>query len=231
MSVSLTYSLILPCLNEEENIEATVWDAAHWLSTEKLDGTIIVVNDGSTDGTAAILEKLQRELTNLQVVTHPKKSGYGLAVRSGCDAAATDIIAFMDSDGQFKAKELSLLLPSMQTYAFVTGRRRYRADPFMRRVFGKILGLMNFLFFGIWIRDVNCGLKMFTREVWPRIRPTHAVEKLFNTEMFIRLKRQKILWLAVPVPHYPRLHGKPTGGSPSVILLMFKELWDLKRLL
>jgi len=227
----MTLSIVLPCYNEEENIEAAVRDVSQWLQKNSLDGTIIVVNDGSTDKSAEILARLQDTMSNLKIVTHPKKSGYGLAVRSGCDSATTDIISFMDSDGQFHAIDLSLLLVHMDQFDFVTGRRRHRADPFMRRVFGKILGLMNFLFFGVWIRDVNCGLKMFKKSLWPKIRPTHGVEKLFNAEMFVRLKKQNIPWLSVPVPHYPRLHGKPTGGSGAVILLMFKELWDLKRAL
>jgi hypothetical protein len=80
----------------------------------------------------------------------------------------------------------------------------------------------------MWVRDVNCGMKLFRRDIWKTIRPTRGVEKLFNTEMFLRLKRNKIPWMTVNVPHYPRLLGTPTGGSVRVILRMFKELFDLR---
>lgn len=198
------------------------------MKTEKISGDIIVVDDGSKDTSFSILQDLQKKVPNLKIVQHKKNGGYGIAVRSGCDSATTDWIAFMDSDGQFKAKDFNLLLPYTKDFSFVTGRRAHRADSFVRNMFGKVLGGMNVLVLGLWVRDVNCGMKMFTRDVWPTIRPTRGVEKLFNTEMFLRLKRNKIPWKTVNVPHYPRLLGTPTGGSIRVIFRMFKELWDLR---
>lgn len=224
----MTLSIVLPCYNEEENIAAAVHDVEQWMKTEKISGDIIVVDDGSKDASFSILQDLQKKVSNLKIVQHKKNGGYGIAVRSGCDSATTDWIAFMDSDGQFKAKDFNLLLPYTKDFSFVTGRRAHRADSFVRNMFGKVLGGMNVLVLGLWVRDVNCGMKMFTREVWPTIRPTRGVEKLFNTEMFLRLKRNKIPWKTVNVPHYPRLLGTPTGGSIRVIFRMFKELWDLR---
>ena len=95
--------------------------------------------------------------------------------------------------------------------------------------FGKVLGGMNVLIFGLWVRDVNCGMKVMQREIWNTIRPTYGVEKLFNTEMFWRLKLAHIPWKYVDVPHYARMAGSPTGGSIRVIARMFKEMWDLRR--
>ncbi len=224
----MSLSVILPCYNEEENIEAAVRDVASWMKNASVNGSIIVVDDGSKDGSPQILKNLSKEYDNLKIVTHQKNGGYGVAVRSGCDAATTDLIAFMDSDGQFHASDLSLLLPHIDRFAFVTGRRAHRADPLIRNMFGKILGGMNYIVLGLWVRDVNCGLKLFRRDVWKEIRPTHGVEKLFNTEMFLRLKRKGIPWYTVDVPHYPRTKGTPTGGSIKVIIRMFKELWGLR---
>lgn len=224
----MTLSIILPCYNEEQNIEHSVRDVETWLRDAGINGTIIVVDDGSKDRSLTILKQLQGELPNLKIVEHKKNGGYGIAVRSGCDSATTDLISFMDSDGQFQAKDLSLLLEHVDSYAFVTGRRAHRADPLIRNVFGKILGAMNVIVLQLWVRDVNCGLKLFRRDIWPLIRPTRGIEKLFNTEMFMRLKRNNIPWKTVNVPHYPRRAGTPTGGSVRVIIRMFKELWDLR---
>lgn len=224
----MTLSIILPCFNEEQNIASAVHDVELWMQTEKISGEIIVVNDGSTDDSLSVLTKLKKEIPLLRIVDLPKNGGYGIAVRAGCDAATTDIISFMDSDLQFHAKDLSLLLAHIDRYKFVTGRRAHRADSLLRNAFGKILGAMNLLVLGLWVRDVNCGMKMFHRGIWKTIRPEHGVEKLFNTEMFLRLKRNNIPWLTVNVPHYPRLAGSPTGGSIRVIIRMFKELWDLR---
>jgi glycosyltransferase involved in cell wall biosynthesis len=225
---SMTLSVILPCFNEEQNIASSVRDVASWMKKEHISGEIIVVNDGSTDGSLTVLRKLESEIPHLRVVDLPKNGGYGIAVRAGCDAATTDLISFMDSDLQFHAEDLSLLLTHIDDYAFVTGRRAHRADSLVRNAFGKILGGMNVVVLGLWVRDVNCGMKMFRRDIWKTIRPVHGVEKLFNTEMFLRLKRNKIPWLTVNVPHYPRIAGNPTGGSVRVIIRMFWELWNLR---
>lgn len=221
-------SIVLPCYNEKENIAAAVRDVHGWMARRGMTGEIIVVNDGSKDGSDAVLEGLRAEFGSLRVVTHETNLGYGLAVRSGLDAATTEWVAFMDSDGQFKAEDFELLLPFTTEYSFVTGRRAHRADPFMRNMFGKVLGGMNVIVFGLWVRDVNCAMKIFRRDIWPAIRPTKGVEKLFNTELFLKLKKKGIKWKTVNVPHYPRTKGSPTGGSVRVILRMFKELFKLR---
>lgn len=221
-------SIVLPCYNEETNIAACVKDVARFVADAKLDAEIIVVNDGSKDRSLEVLRGLEKEIPNMRVVNHEKNGGYGIAVRSGCDAATGEWIAFMDSDLQFKAKDLSELLPYVDSFSFITGRRAHRADPPIRNAFGKILGIMNFVVLGLWVRDVNCGMKMFRKTVWPSIRPTYGVEKLFNAEMFLHLKQLGIPWKTVSVPHYPRVSGSPTGGSVRVIIRMFKELVGLR---
>lgn len=221
-------SVVHPCYNEEENIEHTVQETLAWLNKEGHDGEVVVVNDGSKDASADILQHLASNDSRVHVVTHEVNKGYGIAVRSGCDAATKEYIAFMDSDGQFHISDLSILLPYLSEYDFVPGRRKKRADPFIRNVFGKILGVLIFLTFGMWIRDVNCGLKVFRRTLWPTMRPLYGTEKFFNTELYLRLKRAGVRWKQIDVPHYPRRAGNPTGGSGRVIVGMIKELFDLR---
>lgn len=222
-------SVILPCYNEQDIIGATVRSVEAWFQKTKKAGEIIVVDDGSRDSSRKILEDLKREIPRIKLVYHDRNQGYGAAVRSGCDAAREDIVAFMDSDGQFDINDLDLLLPHLSLVPFVTGRRKRRADPAYRNMYGKVLGLFSWIVFGLWVRDVNCGLKAFRRDIWQRIRPEHGIEKLFNTEVFLHLRRQEIPWEQVDTPHYPRLTGKPTGGLLHVLRRMIVELWNLHR--
>jgi len=224
----MNISIVLPCYNERENIAAAVRDVRAWMGGAGHEGEIIVVDDGSRDDSATILRALQQEIPNLKIVTHEKNQGYGLAVRSGLDAAAAEWIGFMDSDLQFEAKDFDLLLRHADSYSFLTGPRAHRPDTFVRNPLGKTPGAMNVIVFLLWVRDVNCGMKIFKREIWPAIRPTRGVEKLFNTEMFIRLKQNRIPWKTVNVPHYPRKAGSPTGGSVRVIIRMFQELMKIR---
>ncbi len=221
-------SIVLPSFNEEQNIGPVVRETVAWLKTKKEPFEIVVVNDGSRDGTANALLELQKEISELTVVTHEKNLGYGAAVRSGCDAATGDIIGFMDSDGQFAAKDFDLLLPHLKEYSFVTGRRRKRADPFMRKLNAKLFGILSFCMLGIWVRDINCAMKVFTKDTWKRTRPTYSTGALINAEMFYRAQRAGIPWFVVNVPHAPRRFGTQTGAKLSVILRMFLELWKVK---
>ncbi len=222
-------SIVLPCFNEELNIECTVLETVEWLKTKGCAWEIVVVNDGSVDGTASILSTLTSGLPELRVVTHDQNRGYGAAVRSGCDAATGDMIGFMDSDGQFQAIDFDRLLPSLIEYSFVTGRRRKRADPFMRKLNAKLFGMLAWVVLDIWVRDINCAMKVFTKETWQRTRPTHSTGALINAEMFHNAKQAGIVWTVVDVPHAPRRFGIQTGANLRVILRMFRELWEVKQ--
>ena len=222
-------SIVLPCYNEEANIRATVAEVLAWCEKQPFSCEIVAVDDGSRDRTPVILGELDAVHPVLRVVRHPENRGYGMAVRSGCDAAAGAWISFMDSDGQFKIGDLGMLLPHMDAFAFVAGRRRKRMDPMPRVVYGKILAFFNLVVFGMWIRDVNCGLKIFRSDIWQTIRPEHGIEKLFNAELYLRLKRAGIPWKQVAVPHHPRRAGVPTGASGRAIQRMMKEVAALRR--
>lgn len=222
-------SIVLPCFNEEQNVERTVTDVARWFEQEKIDGEIVAVNDGSTDGTASVLAGLATRMPQLKIVTHEKNQGYGSAVRSGCDAATKEYTGYMDSDGQFRVEDFSQLLQFLPEYDFVTGRRLKRADPFIRMVNAKLYGFLVWVALGVWVRDINCAMKVWKTSLWPKIRPVHSTGALINGEIFFRLHHQKIPWKQVPVHHYPRLLGKQTGANIRVILKMFRDLFRLKQ--
>lgn len=217
-------SVVLPCFNEEANVASTVADLHAWMQKGGITGSIICVNDGSTDGTAAILKALSEKNPAVVVLTHPTNIGYGAAVRTGCDAATTEWIAFMDSDGQFHAEDFNALLPLCREASFVVGRRRHRADPFLRKVNAKCFGILTWLVLGVWVRDVNCAMKMYRRDIWKDIRPVFSTGALYNAELFARAKRAGIPWKQVDVNHYPRVRGAQTGARPGVIVRMFQEL-------
>jgi len=221
-------SLALPCYNEEENVEQTVLDVLAWFKEDNIDGEIIAVDDGSTDRTAEVLRKLEKEHPELKVVMHSKNLGYGSAVRSGLDAGTKEWLAYMDSDGQFRPTDFRKLLPYTEKFEIVTGRRLKRADPLIRRINAKLFAMLNVLVLGIWVRDINCAMKIFKKSIWQKIRPEFSTGALINAEIFYRAKQQGIPWKQDFVDHYPRLHGKQTGANPFVILKMFRDLIKLR---
>lgn len=217
-------SVILPCYNEEQTIERVVREVFGWMDARGIPGEVIVVNDGSTDGSLATLRTLAAFFPRLAIVDHATNWGYGMAVRDGIDTARSELIAFMDSDGQFRVESFDLLLPHLAMHRFVSGYREHRADTLLRRIYGDILAYAARMLFGIRVPDVNCALKVFERSLWPDIRPADNLDKFFNTALFLNLQRHHIAWRMVEVPHYPRITGNPRGASLSVILGMPREL-------
>ena len=228
---SFSISAVLPAYNEAAIIERTVRHVASVLAGLVSDFEVIVTNDGSRDKTGDILADLQaREpQLNLHIVTHERNRGYGAALASGFDAARKDLIFMTDGDKQFDVSELSGFLPAMDAQTdMVIGWRRKRADPLMRKL--NALGwktLVNALF-GYTARDVDCAFKLFRRRVWESIT-VHARGATFSAEFLIKARRLGFRVKELPVGHFPRTAGSPTGARPEVIVRAFVELFHLWR--
>jgi glycosyltransferase involved in cell wall biosynthesis len=221
-------SIVLPCRNEEANIEHVVRDCESFLRSRNLDGEVIVVNDGSTDGTRTKAEELSREFSNVKIISHDVNQGYGAAIRTGVDHAAGDLVCFMDSDGQFHAEDIGTLMDHLGTTDFISGIRIKRADPWNRKLNAFLYGTLVRFVLNVRVKDLNCGLKLFKRSIWPDIRPVNATGALFNAEVFLRLRRKGFTLAETGVQHYPRLAGEQTGAKLGVVLMMFKELLALR---
>lgn len=228
---SFSISAVLPAYNEAAIIERTVRHVASVLAGLVSDFEVIVTNDGSRDKTGDILADLQaREpQLNLRIVTHERNCGYGAALASGFDAARKDLIFMTDGDKQFDVSELSGFIPAMDAQTdMVIGWRRNRADPRMRKL--NALGwkmLVNGLF-GYTARDVDCAFKLFRRRVWESMT-VHARGATFSAEFLIKARRLGFRVKELPVGHFPRTAGNPTGARPEVIVRAFVELFHLWR--
>src|SRR5919202_3888346 len=228
---SQSISAVLPAYNEEVIIERTVRHVADVLASLANDFEVIVTNDGSHDRTGAVLADLQRRAPELKVrvVTHPHNRGYGAALASGFDAASKDLIFLTDGDKQFDVRELRQFLPVMDGQTdMVIGWRRNRADPLMRKL--NALGwkmLVNTLF-GYTARDVDCAFKLFRRRVWESMT-VHARGAPFSAEFLIKARRLGFRVKELPVSHFPRTAGSPTGARLDVIVRAFVELFRLWR--
>ncbi|MDP7247825.1 MAG: glycosyltransferase family 2 protein [Candidatus Peribacteraceae bacterium] len=222
-------SIILPCLNEEENIELVVNDVFKWFKHQNLDGEVIAVNDGSEDQTGPLLDRMAVSNSRLKVIHHNENKGHGKALISGFSQAKGEIWGMMDSDGQIHAEDFTGLLPFVRSKQIAIGRRVKRVDPFPRKVFMRIYALLVWIILGVRVKDVNCGMKLFHSSDWPKLEPRIATGGFFHAELLCRAKRSGILLQIVPVSHYPRHGGKQTGASIKVIKNIVIELLRLRR--
>jgi len=227
MPTSKSLTVFFPAHNEEANIGKLVRETYDTLRGRVEDFEIIAVNDGSTDGTREVLNKLEKEIPEFRAVHHEVNKGYGGAVQTGFKNASKDLVFFTDGDGQFDITEIHGFLDVIDEHDAVLGYRINRQDPFHRKVFAKCWGLLIRCLFGFKVRDLDCAFKLFHR------KDIEAVEfetsgAMITVELLAKLhKRPGFDFVEIGVTHRPRLAGEQSGGSPKVILRAFKELFRM----
>jgi glycosyltransferase involved in cell wall biosynthesis len=219
-------SVFLPCHNEEGNIERVVAALESELPRIAERHEIIVVDDGSRDRTGEIADRLSAANPRLNVVHHPLNRGYGVAVISGIRACSQPWVVLCDGDGQFEASDIARLAARVPEYDVVVGRRMHRADPLMRRVNGKAWTVLMRVLLGIRLGDIDCGLKMFRRDLLEGIN-LQAKGAMISAELMAQLAGRGARICEVDVHHLPRLTGQQSGASLKVIARAFRELFLL----
>jgi glycosyltransferase involved in cell wall biosynthesis len=223
-------SLFFPMFNEEGNIGQAVAAALEVLGSVAVACEVIVIDDGSVDQTGTIADRLAAADTRVRVVHHVQNRGYGAALRSGFAAARYPLVVLVDGDNQFDLRELPILLGALTTCDVVSGYRITRRDPWIRRLNGFLYNRLAKLLFDISIRDVNCGFKVYRRDLLERLLPAlRSTGALINVEMLARTRKLGVTVGEVGVHHYPRETGNQTGGNPAVIVRAFRELFALSR--
>jgi glycosyltransferase involved in cell wall biosynthesis len=227
-SPGVQVSAVLPAYNEEANLTRSVGRVVEALQATASAHEVIVVDDGSRDGTAALLAELVRTTPTLRVVTHPQNRGYGAALRSGFEAARYDWVFMMDADNQFDPAEIGYLIARTDEADIVAGFRLHRKDPLQRRLNALAFFTLVRLLFGRLVRDVNCAFKLIRRDLLQRLA-LRSNGALINTELLVRARQQRARVVEVPVQHFPRGSGKQTGANPRVVLRAFAELLAFRR--
>jgi glycosyltransferase involved in cell wall biosynthesis len=220
-------SAVMPAFNEGANLERAIGRLSAALRAQAPNFEIIVVDDGSRDQSQAVLERLMPDHPTLRVVRHAENRGYGAAVRSGFDAARLPWIFLIDADNQFDPAEIGLLLAQAAEADIVAGYRRHRRDPLLRRLNALAFFTLARIMLGPLARDVNCAFKLIRRDLLARM-VLHAEGALINTEVLVLARQIQARIVEVPVHHYPRTAGKPTGANPRVILRAFAELFAFR---
>ena len=222
-------SVFFPCHNEAENVEHVIGNALEHLPAIADEFEILIVNDGSTDDTAARAEAIGETDSRVRVVSHPTNLGYGRALRTGFESTRGDLIFCADGDGQFSLDDLAPLVDALDGHGFVLGYRINRADPFYRRLNAWLWGLSVRLLLGFQVRDLDCGFKLYRREAVPVEDFVSGRGAAISAELIARALRGGHTFTQVGVTHYPRQAGTQSGNSPRVILNSFLDIIQLWR--
>lgn len=219
-------SVFFPCYNEAGNIEPLVARTAGVLGDLVEDWEIIIVDDGSTDGTGQIADRLAAGDPRIRAVHHVANGGYGTALRSGLAAATKDYVFYTDGDGQFDVAELPHLLDRLGEADIISGYRRRRAEGLRRRLNAAAWGCLVQGVLRFRCRDVDSAFKLYRRGLIEGMN-LQSTGALINAEILARAARRGGTLRTVPVSHYPRRAGTQTGAKLRVIL---RALWELRAL-
>ncbi|HEX4491666.1 MAG TPA: glycosyltransferase family 2 protein [Acidimicrobiia bacterium] len=206
---SIDLSLLLPAYNEAPNLPAVVEEITTQLASTDLDYEIVVVDDGSSDGTIDVLADLGTRYERLRWLSFRRNSGKSEALQAGFALTRGKVVVLMDADGQDDPAAIPTLLAALDGgLDLVTGRRSQRNDRFIKRSTSKLYNWMTSKITGVPGRDFNSGLKAIRRDL---------VDEL---DLYGELHRYIPVLAAssgfavgeVDVPHRARLHGESKFG-------------------
>jgi glycosyltransferase involved in cell wall biosynthesis len=201
-------SVFFPAYNDSGTIASLVITAIQSATAITPDFEVIVVNDGSVDRTASVLDELARKYPQVKPVHHSRNRGYGGALRTGFATASKEFVFYTDGDAQYDPAEMTVLWQAMQPGVdLVNGYKISRSDPFHRIVIGRLYHHIVKLLFGLRVRDVDCDFRLMRRSIFDRVH----LEKdsgVICLEMMKKIQDAGFQIAEVPVHHYHRTHGK-----------------------
>ena len=193
-----------------------------------IDYEVVVVDDGSTDDSARIVQEEAKKNPRIRLIQHSKNRGYGAAIRTGLSHVTKDLVFLTDGDNQFRIAEMVKLFSKIDSCDVVTGYRIHRQDKTHRRLNGFLWTQLNKVLFRIPVRDVDCAFKLFRKKALEGLilKSDHL---LIHAEILARLKKKGCRIEEIGVTHYPRTAGKATATGIGRIFKTFKELFWLYR--
>ena len=227
-----TVTVVMPCLNEAQTLETCIKKAQSYFTNNNIDGEIIIADNGSTDGSQELAQKL-----GAKVVSIPEK-GYGNALKGGINQAKGDYIIMGDADDSYDFSKLELFINKLNEGAdFVIGNRfkggiEKNAMPFLHKYLGNpVLSFLGRLFFNSKIGDFHCGLRGFTKEAYQKLELTTSGME-FASELIVKAHLNNLNIAEVPTILHkdgrnrkPHLNTWQDGWRHLRFLLLYSPKW------
>ena len=227
-------TVVVPVMNEEENIESLVKEIV--ATAEFCPITeIVYVDDASTDGTLKMLQSLKQSVPMLRILTHSKRAGQSAALLTGIRAATNDLVATLDGDGQNDPADIPLLyncealqsarLESHYTQnVMVAGQRLKRNDNYVRRVTSRIANNIRSALLKDNTRDTGCSLKLFRRSDYLALPYFNHMHRFLPALMM----REGVQIVHVDVSHRARTHGVSKYGTFDRLMVGITDIFGVR---
>jgi len=228
-------SVVIPIKDERDNIPLLASQLLKFFEGRPESATapfeLMFVDDGSTDGSEAVLDELVRQSATVRVIHLDKNHGQTAAFDAGFRQANGELIATMDGDLQYDPTDFAKLLPLVRQFDLVCGRRAARHDNMVRRWSSRIANQVRNWVVHDGIADTGCSLKIFQRAVIERMPLFKNMHRFFPA----LAQMYGFTVTEVPVQHFPRAHGLSKYGVGNRLFVglydLFAVRWMQKRCL
>jgi glycosyltransferase involved in cell wall biosynthesis len=225
-------SIVLPCFDEAERLPGTLAAYLAHFPPSRAEVELIVVDDGSSDGTSAIADQIAAADQRVRVVRTPHNHGKGYAVRVGVQAAQGELVVFTDADGSYGPEQLERVVAALDQAPVAIGARlgsqAGTGSPLLRRLASPVFNRVMRLLLGLPFHDTQCGLKGFRRDAAEALFQRARVDGFaFDAEALLVARRLGFEVVEVPVTAEDRQGSKVRVGGDA--LRMLADVWKVRR--
>jgi undecaprenyl-phosphate 4-deoxy-4-formamido-L-arabinose transferase len=218
-------SFVIPAYNEEANIEEVVRRSFAVLDSYCSGGEVVVIDDGSRDSTGTILSRLVPDFQNrLRVLRNASPIGCHPSMWKGSVAAQSEWIFFIPADKQIVPEELPKFLAATAGADLVYSYRRSRADPWYRKVAGRLYNLVERVTLGLHLDDTHSSVLVSRRVVRALEGSIQSMSAVLPAELAARSMHLGFVIRQVEIEHYPRVAGVATGITSKDIFRLPGDL-------
>jgi dolichyl-phosphate beta-glucosyltransferase len=224
-------SIVLPCFDEAERLPGTLAAYLAHFPPGRAEVELVVVDDGSRDGTSAVADRIAATDPRVRVVRTSANHGKGYAVRTGVQAAQGELVAFTDADGSYGPEQLELVVAALEQAPVAIGARHgvdAGTGPPLRRLASRVFNRVMRQLLGLPFHDTQCGLKGFRRDAAEAVFHRARVDGFaFDAEALLVARRLAIEVVEVPVRAEERQGSKVRLGGDA--LRMVADVWRVRR--
>ncbi|MHB8628674.1 MAG: glycosyltransferase family 2 protein [Aggregatilineales bacterium] len=217
-------TLFYPMYNEIGHIASMTTRALDALESLNVDFEILIIDDGSIDGSEKVADEFARNAPRIRVIHHDGNKGYGQALRTGFASASKEIVAYTDCDEPVDLNILTEVLPLLTQYDMVIGYRSNRHDGWLRFVYSKGYNTLVRLLFGVRVHDINFSFKLIRRESLRKLCLS-AGSVFIDGELLAEANRNKLTIHEIPVQYQVRRYGRSNFNSLRAVTSTLQEIW------
>lgn len=221
----MNLSFVYPVYNEIDNLPRLLPETSQIAEGLVSDFEVVLVDDGSTDGSGAFIDELAAQHSNIVAVHHSRNRGLGAAIRGGLAGATKDLVLYMDSDFPVSVEEARAAIAEFTgDVDLLIGYRVGRAEGPRREIMSWTYNRLIRVSFALRVRDVNFAFKLMRRELLQQMR-LRSEGSFIDAELLLEAARLGARVREVGIHYHPRVAGLSTAASTRVVMHIFREMW------